>query len=83
MKRLKHNPWVELAKKYKVGDVIKAPVMRISKFGIFLSLDGGISGLIHLSEISNEIVKNVEDYVKVGDLVEAKVITFDPNEKRI
>jgi len=40
MKRLKHNPWDELAKKYKVGDVIKAPVMRISKFGIFLSLDG-------------------------------------------
>jgi small subunit ribosomal protein S1 len=83
MKRLKHNPWVELAKKYKVGDVIKAPVMRISKFGIFLSLDGWISGLIHLSEISNEIVKNVEDYVKVGDIVEAKVITFDPTEKRI
>lgn len=83
MKRLKHNPWVELAKKYKVGDIITAPVMRISKFGIFLSLDGWISGLIHLSEISNEIVKNVEDYVKVGENVEAKVITFDPNEKRI
>gem|GEM_PF-2704238 len=57
--------------------------MRISKFGIFLSLDGGISGLIHLSEISNDMVKNVEDFVKVGELVEAKVITFDPNEKRI
>jgi len=83
MKRLKHNPWDELAKKYKVWDVIKAPVMRISKFGIFLSLDGGISGLIHLSEISNDMVKNVEDFVKVGELVEAKVITFDPNEKRI
>ena len=83
MKRLKHNPWVELAKKYKVWDVITAPVMRISKFGIFLSLDGWISGLIHLSEISNDIVKNIEDYVKVGENVEAKVITFDPNEKRI
>ncbi|MDD2566169.1 MAG: S1 RNA-binding domain-containing protein [Candidatus Gracilibacteria bacterium] len=83
MKRLKHNPWDELAKKYKVGDIIKAPVMRISKFGIFLSLDGGISGLIHLSEISNEMVKNAEDHVKVGDVVEAKVITFDPTEKRI
>lgn len=83
MKRLKHNPWDELAKKYKVGDIIKAPVMRISKFGIFLSLDWWISGLIHLSEISNEMVKNAEDHVKVGDIVEAKVITFDPNEKRI
>lgn len=83
MKRLKHNPWDELAKKYKVWDVIKAPVTRISKFGIFLALDGWISGLIHLSEISNDMVKNVEDFVKVGESVEAKVITFDPNEKRI
>lgn len=83
MKRLKHNPWDELAKKYKVGDIITAPVMRISKFGIFLALDGWISGLIHLSEISNEMVKNIEDYVKVWENVEAKVITFDPNEKRI
>lgn len=83
MKRLKHNPWDELAKKYKVWDIIKAPVTRISKFGIFLALDGWISGLIHLSEISNDMVKNIEDFVKVGELVEAKVITFDPNEKRI
>lgn len=83
MKRLKHNPWDELAKKYKVWDIIKAPVTRISKFGIFLALDGWISWLIHLSEISNDMVKNIEDFVKVGELVEAKVITFDPNEKRI
>lgn len=83
MKRLKHNPWQELAKKYKVWDIISAPVMRISKFGIFLALDGWISGLIHLSEISNDVVKNIEDYVKVWESVEAKVIAFDPNEKRI
>lgn len=65
MKRLKANPWQVLAEKYKVGDIIEAPVMRISQFGVFLSLDGGISGLIHLSEISNGMVKNIEDFVKV------------------
>ncbi|MDD2486952.1 MAG: S1 RNA-binding domain-containing protein [Candidatus Gracilibacteria bacterium] len=83
MKRLKSNPWDELAKKYKVGDIIEAPVTRISNFGIFLALSGGISGLIHLSEISNAMVKNIEDYVKVGGTVKAKIITFDSTDKRI
>jgi ribosomal protein S1 len=43
MKRLKANPWQVLAEKYKINDIIEAPVMRISQFGVFLSLDGGIS----------------------------------------
>lgn len=83
MKRLKSNPWDELAKKYKVWDIIEAPVTRISNFWIFLALSGWISGLIHLSEISNAMVKNIEDYVKVGWTVKAKIITFDSTEKRI
>lgn len=83
MKRLKANPWQVLAEKYKVGDVIEAPVMRISQFGVFLSLSGGISGLIHLSEISHDMVKEVGDYAQVGENVKAKIITFDPIAKRI
>lgn len=83
MKRLKHNPWQELAKKYRVGDTISAPVMRVSKFGIFLSLDGGISGLIHMSEIPESVAKNMNETIKIGENMEAKVITFDPTEKRI
>ena len=83
MKRLRTNPWDELAAKFQVGDIIEAPVVRISNFGVFVALHGGINGLIHLSEISNTIVKNIEDFVKVGDLIKAKIITFDPTEKRI
>lgn len=83
MKRLKANPWQVLAEKYKVNDIIEAPVMRISQFGVFLSLDGGISGLIHLSEISHTMVKDVAEYAKVGENVKAKIITFDPIAKRI
>ena len=83
MKRLKPNPWQVLAEKYKVNDIIEAPVMRISQFGVFLSLDGGISGLIHLSEISHTMVKDVSEHAKVGEIVKAKIITFDPVAKRI
>ncbi len=83
IKRLRPNPWQILQDKYKVGDVVEAPVMRISQFGVFVSLEGGISGLIHLSEISSSMVKNVEEHVKVGENIKAKIITFDPQAKRI
>lgn len=83
MKRLRPNPWQILQDKYKVGDIVEAPVMRISQFGVFVSLEGGISGLIHLSEISSSMVKNIEDHVKVGETIKAKIITFDPQAKRI
>ncbi|MBW7954993.1 S1 RNA-binding domain-containing protein [Candidatus Gracilibacteria bacterium] len=83
VKRLQENPWDVLARKYKVGDVIKAPISRISQFGAFMELDGGIQGLIHLSEISHNVVKDIRDFIKVGEEVEAKVINFEPKEKRI
>lgn len=83
IKRLKENPWDVLAKKYKLGDSITAPISRISKFGAFMDLEGGIQGLIHLSEISHGVVKDIRDHVKVGEEVTAKIINFEPTKKRI
>jgi len=83
IKRLKANPWAELASVYKLNDIIEVPVLKISKFGVFVELNGGINGLIHLSELSHTPVKNVEDIVQVGKKVRAKIITLDVNERRI
>ncbi len=83
IKRLKENPWDVLAAKYKLGDTIKAPISRISQFWAFIELDGGIQGLIHLSEISHGVVKDIREFVKVGEEIEAKIINFEPKEKRI
>ncbi|MDD4151646.1 MAG: S1 RNA-binding domain-containing protein [Candidatus Gracilibacteria bacterium] len=83
IKRLQENPWEVLARKYKINDIIKAPVSRISQFGAFLDLEGGIQGLIHLSEISHGVVRDIREYIKVGQDVEAKIINFDPITKRI
>lgn len=83
IKRLKENPWDVLAKKYKIGDSIIAPISRISKFGAFMDLEWGIQGLIHLSEISHGVVKDIRDYIKVGEEVTAKIINFEPTKKRI
>lgn len=83
IKQLKDNPWDVLAKKVKTGDIIKAPISRISQFGAFMDLDGGIQGLIHLSEISHGVVKDIREHVKVGEEIEAKIINFEPTKKRI
>ena len=83
IKRLKDNPWDVLAKKYKLNDSITAPISRISKFGAFMDLEGWIQGLIHLSEISHGVVKDIREHVKVGEEVTAKIINFEPNKKRI
>jgi small subunit ribosomal protein S1 len=83
IKRLKDNPWDVLAKKYKLGDTITAPISRISQFGAFMELDGGIQGLVHLSEISHGVVKDIKDHIQVGEMVSVKIINFEPNEKRI
>ena len=83
MKRLKTNPWERLAEMYKVGDIVTAPVTKVSQFGIFLSLEGGINGLIHLSEIPVNIVKNINEVILPWQDIRAKIITFNIENKRI
>ena len=83
IKRLKKNPWDELAKKYKIGDVVEAPVTKISKFGVFVELEAGINGLIHMSELSHKEGVTAEELVTPGQPVKAKIITLESAEKRI
>lgn len=83
IKRLMENPWDILSAKVKTWDVIKAPVSRISQFWAFIDLEWGIQWLIHLSEISHGVVKDIRDFIKVWEEIEAKIINFEPKKKRI
>jgi len=83
MKRLVPDPWVDAAKKYKVGTIIKGPISRITPFGAFIKLDKEINGLIHISEISEDESADINKILKAGDVVEAKVITIDPDDHRV
>lgn len=83
MKRLKDDPWVSIAQKYKEGDIVEGPVTRITDFGAFVHVEQDINGLIHLSEISHDQVKDANDYLKVGQRVKAQIITLDLKEHRI
>lgn len=60
--------------KYKRGEIVKGYVTGIEKYGIFINIDEKYCGLIHISEITNSFVRNVHDYVKIGELIQARVI---------
>ena len=83
MKRLIPDPWAEIEAKYPIGTKVKGKINRFSQFGAFVQLEDDINGLIHLSEISNEKVENPEDFLAVGEEVEAQVINIDRDEHRI
>ena len=65
----------------EVGSVVEGVVSRITNFGAFVEIEGGKNGLIHISEISEAYVRDVHDFLKEGDKVQAKVITVDDRGK--
>jgi len=83
VKQLIADPWEEIPKRYHVGDRVEGKVTNITDFGVFIQLEDGIEGLIHVSELSKEKVENPSDVVKVGEAVSAMVINVDPEDRKI
>ncbi|WP_088226605.1 bifunctional 4-hydroxy-3-methylbut-2-enyl diphosphate reductase/30S ribosomal protein S1 [Desulfosporosinus sp. FKB] len=83
LKQLKESPWAQAVQKYPVGSTVTGKVVRIVTFGAFVQLEDGVDGLIHISQISNRRINKVEEVLKVGDMVNAKVIECNPEAKRI
>ena len=69
--------------KYEKGKIVTGQVTGIEKYGIFISLDEFYSGLIHISEISDGFVKNIKDYVNVGETIRAKVVETDEDNYHV
>lgn len=69
-----------LSKKYKKGDIIEGVVSGIVNFGIFVQIEKGIEGLVHISELAWQLVENPGDIIKIGDKVKAQIITLDNNK---
>jgi len=84
IKQCKTNPWSDFATGYNKGDKVSGKIKSITDFGIFIGLDGGIDGLIHLSDISwNSTGEDVARNYKKGDTLEAVVLAVDPERERI
>ncbi|RNF85350.1 30S ribosomal protein S1 [Montanilutibacter psychrotolerans] len=84
MKQVTSNPWETFAAIHKKGDKVEGQIKSITDFGIFIGLDGGIDGLVHLSDISwNTTGEDVVRNYKKGDTLEAVVLAVDPERERI
>ena len=83
VKQLTADPWKDVARRYRKGEVVAGKVTNVTDFGAFVELEEGIEGLVHVSEISREKVEKPSDVLKAGDTLSAVVLHIDPHERRI
>jgi small subunit ribosomal protein S1 len=83
IKQIEKNPWDELSQKYVPGSVVTGKITNFTDFGIFMEIEEGIEGLVHISEISQKRVKTSSELYSVGDTVSAVVKSIDPKSKKI
>lgn len=82
-KKASENPWVIFQNNYSVGQTVEAKIVSVTGFGAFAQIIPGIDGLIHISQIANQRVNNVADFLTVGQTVEAKITECDIEAKRV
>ena len=90
---MRDSPWVSnrprqipgktVAERYEVGKEISGEITNLTDFGVFVELEEGIEGLVHVSEISKENVKNPKEHYQIGETITAKVMNINSDERRI
>ncbi|MDU0460332.1 MAG: 30S ribosomal protein S1 [Geobacteraceae bacterium] len=83
IKQLEPDPWSLAPGKYRAGTLVTGKVTSLTDFGVFVELEEGIEGLIHVSELSREKVASAKEFAAIGDNLEAVVLSCDPKERRI
>jgi small subunit ribosomal protein S1 len=84
LKQLDEDPWAtDIPSRYQSGQVVKGTVTKLTNFGVFVGLENGLEGLLHISELADHKVENPEEIVKVGDEIEVKILRVDTDERKI
>ncbi len=84
LKQLEEDPWAsDIPNRYQSGQVVKGTVTKLTNFGVFVGLENGLEGLLHISELADHKVENPEEVVKVGDEIEVKILRVDTEERKI
>src|SRR4029077_10121225 len=84
LKQLKGDPWEgDIPGRYRPGDLKTGKVTKLTNFGVFIELEQGLEGLLHISELADHKVESPEEIVKVGDEIEVKVLRVDAAERKI
>jgi small subunit ribosomal protein S1 len=83
-KQLSEDPWVEaIPSAYRPGMIVKGHITKITNFGVFVELEEGLEGLLHISELSDQKVENPLDVVKPGQEVDVKILRVDTSDRKI
>jgi small subunit ribosomal protein S1 len=84
LKQLKSDPWeTDIPGRYQPNDVVTGKVTKLTNFGVFVELEPGLEGLLHISELADHKVDSPEEVVKVGDEIEVKILRVDRGERKI
>ncbi len=84
LKQMDDDPWnTSIPEKYQSGQIVKGKVTKITNFGVFVGLEDGLEGLLHISELADHKIENPEEVVKVGEELEVKVLRVDSEERKI
>jgi len=83
IKQLESDPWESIPQRYPISSVVSGPITNVTDFGLFVELEEGIEGLVHVSEISKEKIKSPVGQFKPGDKITAKVINISPKDRKI
>ncbi len=83
VKRLQQDPWAQAISQFKVGDIVDGEVQKVVPYGAFVRIGEGLNGLIHISELSDKLVKNPEDIVKAGQKVKVKILSISSTERHL
>src|SRR5260370_387735 len=84
LKQLKDDPWeTDIPGRYGPGDLVIGKVTKLTNFGVFVELEPGLEGLLHISELADHKVESPEEVVNVGDDIEVKVLRVEPKERKI
>ncbi len=84
LKQMDDDPWnTSIPAKYQSGQIVKGKVTKITNFGVFVGLEDGLEGLLHISELADHKIENPEEVVKVGEELEVKVLRVDSEERKI
>ncbi len=84
LKQMNNDPWEgDIPGRYKPGEIKKGKVTKLTNFGVFVELEPGLEGLLHISELADHKVESPEDVVKVGDEIEVKILRVDAADRKI
>jgi small subunit ribosomal protein S1 len=84
LKQMENDPWAtDIPGRYQPGQLVTGAVTKITNFGVFVGLEDGLEGLLHISELADHKVENPEEVVKVGEQIEVKILRVDADERKI